>query len=274
MARDAVAAALTVFGPQLVSAYLIGSLAHEGFVAAVSDIDIDIAVIVEGDDPGDPTRVAEISRRVLEQARSPLAKCLSVFWSTADALRSGQPHGPPARDRLAGPDRQRRTRPRRRPADEHPRPTPEQLIEDAAAFAVRKWRDDPDWDLLDTAGLMHQGRRAAANAALFPVRFLYILATGRAGGTHHAVSWYATQFQASDSAGDYVGRHVARPPLPVDVWPGGRDIVDAAVQSVLVDQWTQLRVASSKSSAPPRGGCGCRGEHQGRAHSPTPARKA
>lgn len=69
MARDAVAAALTVFGPQLVSAYLIGSLAHEGFVAAVSDIDI--AVIVEGDDPGDPTRVAEISRRVLEQG--PLA---------------------------------------------------------------------------------------------------------------------------------------------------------------------------------------------------------
>jgi len=52
VARDAVAAALTVFGPRLVSAYLIGSLAHEGFVAAVSDIDI--AVIVEGDDPGTP----------------------------------------------------------------------------------------------------------------------------------------------------------------------------------------------------------------------------
>jgi len=238
VARDAVAAALVGFGPRLVSAYLIGSLAHEGFVAAVSDVDI--AVIVEGDEPGDPARVAEISRRVRQRGRSPLAERLSVFWSTADALRSGQPHGHlPAIDWLDLIDSGELVHGAALPVNT-PRPTAAQLIADSAGFAVRKWREDPDWDrhLLDAAVLVRQGRRAASKAALFPVRFLYTLATGRAGGTHHAVAWYATQFQATDSAGDHVGRHVARPPRPGDVL---RRPVRAAPSRALVDAAYQWR---------------------------------
>lgn len=35
---EAIADAVERFGPRLVSAHLLGSLAHEGFVAAVSDV--------------------------------------------------------------------------------------------------------------------------------------------------------------------------------------------------------------------------------------------
>ncbi len=189
----AVTVARRVFGQRLLSAYLIGSLAHEGFVAAVSDVDI--ALILAGADPGDAARVHRVSRLVLEQDRSVLASRLSIFWSTAEGLRSTRPDGRlPAIDWLDLIDSGKHVYGTALPVDT-PRPHAGQLVEDTAEFAVSKWRHDPAWDrhLLDAVGLVREGRRAASKAALFPVRFLYTLTTGLAGGTHDAVAWYSTQ---------------------------------------------------------------------------------
>lgn len=193
VAQAAVAVALATFRHRLQSAYLIGSLAHGGFVAAVSDVDI--ALILGDRDPGDPLRVQQVAQSVVEHDRSKLAQRLSVFWSTAEALREGRPDGRlPAVDWLDLVQSGELTHGTSLPANT-PRPTAAQLVKESAAFAVTKWRHDPDWDrhLLDAAGLVSDGRRAASKAALFPVRFLYTLATGRAGSTNDAVTWYSSQ---------------------------------------------------------------------------------
>lgn len=162
-------------------------------MAAVSDVDI--ALILGDRDPGDPLRVQQVAQRVVEHDRSKLARRLSVFWSTAEALREGRPDGRlPAVDWLDLVQSGELTHGTSLPANT-PRPTAAQLVKESAAFAVTKWRHDPDWDrhLLDAAGLVSDGRRAASKAALFPVRFLYTLATGRAGSTNDAVTWYSSQ---------------------------------------------------------------------------------
>jgi predicted nucleotidyltransferase len=46
--RAAVEAAGNVLGERLVSAYIIGSLAHGGFGAAVSDVDVALLVVHRG----------------------------------------------------------------------------------------------------------------------------------------------------------------------------------------------------------------------------------
>ncbi len=196
VASQAIAHAVGGFGPRLVAAHLIGSLAHEGFVAAVSDVDV--ALILDGQEPSDRARVEEINRRVAERDRSPLAQRLSVFWTTIASLRDGDPQGRlPAIDWLDLLDSGQLVHGATLQAD-IPRPTGLQLVEDSATFAVSKWREDPDWarHLLNSEALVSEGRRAASKAVLFPVRFLYTLATGLAGGTHHAVDWYADQSQA------------------------------------------------------------------------------
>lgn len=190
VASQAIADVVVGFGPRLVSAHLIGSLAHDGFVVAVSDVDV--ALILDGDEPGDRARVEEITRRTAERDRSPLAQRLSLFWTTIASLRDRHPQGRlPAIDWLDLLDSGQLVYGAALPPD-IPRPTGLQLVADSATFAVSKWREDRDWAgrLLNAEALVSEGRRAASKAALFPVRFLYTLATGLAGGTHHAVDWY------------------------------------------------------------------------------------
>jgi hypothetical protein len=189
VAARAITAARELFGDSLLSAFLIGSLAHGGFVAEVSDVDV---AFVLGDDVAASSRMRAVTEAVLDQDQSALAERLSVFWCTAGGLREGRPTGRlPAIDWLDLLESGVLVHGAALPSDV-PRPRPDQLVEDTAEFAVEKWRRDPDWDrrLLDAAGLVDAGRRAASKAALFPVRFLYTLATGRAGGTEDAVAWY------------------------------------------------------------------------------------
>lgn len=87
------------FGPQLVSAYALGSLVHGGFAPKVSDVDL--ALILQDVTPETEEQMQEVKRRVVAEQRSPLAARLSLFWTTWAALKSGARLGRfPLADRL------------------------------------------------------------------------------------------------------------------------------------------------------------------------------
>jgi predicted nucleotidyltransferase len=204
VAEQAVSAARLVFGDRVSSAHLIGSLAHGGFIADVSDVDVALILgngVLRDSDPADERRIREVARRVEQLNDSSLARRLSVFWTDEQSLRDGRPTGRlPAIDWLDLVDNGEATYGPPLPSAT-PRPTYAQLVRDSVDFAVRKWRLDPTWSaqIHDGAGLVRQGRRAASKAALFPVRFLYTLTTGGTGGSHLAADWYvATRRPASE----------------------------------------------------------------------------
>jgi hypothetical protein len=65
------------------------------------------------------------------------------------------------------------------------RPTREELVADTAEFL-------PYWltQRREVEDLIAAGPRELTKNVLFPVRFLYTYATGRAGGNQDAVDWY------------------------------------------------------------------------------------
>src|SRR5581483_6775609 len=82
---QAVQLARAAWGERLVAAYALGSLAHGGLSALVSDVDLGLVLA----DPllaEDATRVAEVAERV-GASGVPLADRLSIFWGTPASLR-------------------------------------------------------------------------------------------------------------------------------------------------------------------------------------------
>lgn len=176
--------AAAILGDRLVSVYAIGSLAHGGFAPAVSDVDV--AVLVDRCDESLPGIVESIVESTRQRLGGGLPDRLSVFYGDWTSFGSPQP---PARlgaiDRLdlidngvlmAGVDRR---------ASDGVRPTREELIAETAEFL-------PRWlaQRRDVEELIAAGPRELTKNVLFPVRFLYTHATGRAGGNQEAVGWY------------------------------------------------------------------------------------
>jgi hypothetical protein len=187
VARVACRRAATALGARLISAYAIGSLAHGGFAPEVSDIDI--MVMVDRCDESIPPRIEAVVTSTREELGPGLADRLSIFYgdwesfgAPAEAARLG------AIDRLDviqhgvlmhGVDRR---------AHDGVRPTRDELVAETAAF-LPTWeaqRRDPD-------ELIAAGARVLTKQVLFPVRFLYTHATGRAGANQDAVAWYCDQ---------------------------------------------------------------------------------
>lgn len=184
VARDACERARVAFGDRLVSVYAIGSLAHGGFAAAVSDVDI--AVLVDQCDDSVPALVRGVVESTRDALGGDLADRLSVFYGDWRSFSS-----PPPTARLGAIDRldlmdsgvlmwgiDHRAR-------DGSRPSPDELIAETAGF-VRDWltRRRPVQELIAA------GPRVLTKNVLFPVRFLYTHATGRAGGNADAVAWY------------------------------------------------------------------------------------
>jgi predicted nucleotidyltransferase len=183
--RAAVEVAVEVLGQRVVSAYAIGSLAHGGFRAPVSDVDVALLLEACGQDvPGVVEHVADHTRARLD---SDLAERLSIFYG--DWPTFNQPH-PWARlgaiDRLDviqhgvlvhGTDHRRRF---------GRLPPRAELVAATAAFLAKKplvrW---------EPAALVAHGPRALTKTVLSPVRFLYTYATGRAGSNEDAAAWYS-----------------------------------------------------------------------------------
>jgi hypothetical protein len=184
VARRACEQATAMLGERLVSVYAIGSLAHGGFAVAVSDVDV--AVLVDHCDETVPDMVAAIVAATRREVGPGLADRLSIFYGDWRSFAA-----PPPTARLGAIDRldlmdngllmsgvDRRT-------TDGARPTREELLSETAEF-FRHWlsqRRDPE-------DLIAAGPRVLTKNVLFPVRFLYTHATGRAGSNEDAVNWY------------------------------------------------------------------------------------
>ncbi len=184
VARRACGQAVAMLGDRLISVYAIGSLAHGGFAPAVSDVDV--AVLVDHCDETVPPIVESIVESTRQGLGPGLADRLSVFYG--DWTSFGSP--PPAArmgaiDRLdlmdngvlmAGVDRRE---------SDGVRPTRAELVAETAEFL-------PHWlaQRGEAEELIAGGPRELTKHVLFPVRFLYTHATGRAGGNQDAVDWY------------------------------------------------------------------------------------
>jgi hypothetical protein len=184
VARQACEVATAMLGDRLVSVYAIGSLAHGGFARAVSDVDV--ALLVDRCDQSVPGIVGMIIESTRQRLGPGLADRLSVFYGDWSSFRSPLPTARlGAVDRLdlmdngvliTGVDRR---------LTDGARPSREELLAETAGFL-------PYW-LTQRRGvedLITAGPRVLTKNVLFPVRFLYTHATGRAGGNQDAVDWY------------------------------------------------------------------------------------
>ena len=204
----AVGAYRAALGERLVAAYALGSLAHGGFSALVSDIDLAL-ILADPVQPSDGDAIQAIAE-TQKRAGSDLAPRLSVFWGTPLTLRGRAVGGRfPPLDRLdliangrllAGVDA----------SSELPRPTAEELLISGAEFAldflagvraastptaaglgsVRPARQEAIEEIREPELLLARGVRRVTKLVLFPVRFMFTAATGRVGSNDEAVAWY------------------------------------------------------------------------------------
>jgi hypothetical protein len=206
--EEALAAYQAAFGPRLIAAYALGSLAHGGFSPLVSDVDLGLILT-------DPFRMKDrlTVRRVSNAVRaggSALHERLSVFWGTPSTLEGRSRGGRfPPLDRLdlleygrllAGTEaRQGIARPGR-----------DELLVAGAQFALgslggqpdlsqrlRAWvmrtggrGEDPVAEIRTPSLLVSGGTRHVTKVVLFPVRFLFTAATGRVGTNTLAAEHY------------------------------------------------------------------------------------
>ena len=194
---DAVRVARGGLGGRLLAAYALGSLAHGGFSALVSDIDLALVLAdpIQAADAGTLLAVAADVRAV----GSPLHARLSVFWGTPGSLASGAGGRFPPLDRLCLLEHGRlligaevRTG--------LPRPDRSELLVAGAEFALDALADH----VIDQAprpdSLLAAGIRWTTKIVLFPVRFLFTAETGQEGTNHAAVTYYLAQRDAPAAA--------------------------------------------------------------------------
>jgi len=212
--EQALAAYQAAFGPRLIAAYALGSLAHGGFSPLVSDVDLGLIL-------ADPFRMKDrLTVRAVGNAvrggGSALHERLSVFWGTPSSLqgRSSRGRFPPL-DRLdllehgrllAGTEA--------RPG--LARPGRDELLVAGAEFALghlggspglaerlRGWTrrggvrgEDPVAEIRTPSLLVSHGPRRVTKVVLFPVRFLFTAATGQVGTNSRAAEHYLADADA------------------------------------------------------------------------------
>lgn len=187
---DTMQAAQAVLGAQIEAIFTLGSLAHGGFAALVSDVDV--AIILGSTGPDTADRIARVQSLVVEKASSPLSERVSVFWADWNAVRTGEGD----HDRLGPIDRLDLLdyghllygSDLREPSV---RPSHQQLIVMSADHMLGKFTGEYLQRLRDTRALAVDGPRTVTKAILFPVRYMYTLKTGRIGLNADSARWYA-----------------------------------------------------------------------------------
>ena len=208
------------WGARLVSAYAIGSLAHGGFSAHVSDVDLAL-VLQDPLDDEDATNVRRICGQVAASG-VPLGERLSLFWGSAATLSGSAAGGrfPPADlldlhhhgRLLAGSDVRSEAR----------LPTLRDLVVAGAGFAYRVLSGaQPAAYLADPEKLAHAPVRTLTKLTLYPVRLLYTARTGKVGINHEAVPHLlaSTRGSAAELAREALQWRYCPPP------PGDRGLV-------------------------------------------------
>lgn len=215
---EAVTRYRATLGTRFLAAYALGSLAHGGFSALVSDVDLGL-VLADPIDPSDTATVAAVAEGV-KAGDTVLHERLSVFWGTTAMLHGRATGGRfPPLDRLDllengvlldGKECR----------EGFARPEPAELLVTGAEFALdflgpgRAATDPASSQLgsLTPAGhevieeirrpehLVGRGPRHLTKIVLFPVRFLFTAATGRVGTNHAAAGHYLDRPDAASPA--------------------------------------------------------------------------
>jgi hypothetical protein len=168
---------IRAFGARLVAVYMIGSLAHGGFAAAVSDVDL--SVLVDRCDAMVPPLAGSVVEATRGELGPGLADRLSIFytdWASFNAPAETGRMG--AIDRLDLMDYGILIHGVDHRARDGSRPTREELITESAEF-LQSWLTQRR----SARELAAAGPRVLTKNVLFPVRFLYTHATGRTGAT-------------------------------------------------------------------------------------------
>lgn len=183
--------------------YAVGSLAHGGFSAAVSDVDFAV-IVTDPLENADETRVASLAAEV-RAVGLPLAERLSIFWGSPASLRGVAQGGRfPAHDRL---DLIRHGR-LLDGADVRAglaEPTARELVTESATFALRVMSvpskvTDGSLDvtalLLDPERLLFdESVRVLTKLILFPPRFLLTLDRAEPCTTSEAVDHFVRRHE-------------------------------------------------------------------------------
>jgi hypothetical protein len=186
---DAVRLAADTWGDQLLAAYALGSLAHGGFSAHVSDVDLGLVL-------SDPlhvrdTHAIEAIANTVKARGAPLADRLSVFWGSPATL-SGEAAGGrfPPLDRLDLAQFGRLLRGQDLRAH-LALPTTRELVIAGADFALQVLATpEVVAELRHPALLVNAGVRVLTKTVLFPVRFLFTARTGQVGRNDAAVEHF------------------------------------------------------------------------------------
>ncbi|MGH3203373.1 MAG: hypothetical protein ACRDOA_17830 [Streptosporangiaceae bacterium] len=203
----AVSAYRAALGSRLIAGYALGSLAHGGFSALVSDVDLGL-ILHDPVTVKDRTTIRAVARSV-RAGGSALDQRLSVFWGTPATL-GGQRRGGrfPPLDRLdlleygrllTGQDLRSAAA----------RPDHAELLVAGAEFALgylgggatlpgrlRSWarlrrQDDTVLnEIRAPSRLVSRGPRRLTKMVLFPVRFLFTAETGQVGTNTRAAEHY------------------------------------------------------------------------------------
>lgn len=185
-----VVAAKAVLGAEIEAIFTLGSLAHGGFSALVSDVDA--AIILRSTGPDTPALIARVQKLVIEKSSSSLSERLSLFWADWHAVRTGEGEhkrlGPIDRLDLLDSGRLLCGSDLREPSA---RPSHEQLIAMSTDHMLDKFTDAYLQWMRCTQALLSSGPRAVTKVILFPVRFMYTLNTGRIGLNADSARWYA-----------------------------------------------------------------------------------
>lgn len=186
----AVVAAREVFTDRFEAAFALGSLAHGGFAPLASDIDL--ALVLREVTRQTPVEIDRVREHSIARADTPLAERLSIFWADWRGVR----HGPgessrlPAVDRLDLLDHGQLLSGRDQRAGGGDRPGTETLVVEGARFACSLFDGAYLARLQHPDRLVAAGPRTATKTVLFPIRFLYTLATGQLGHNTRAADWY------------------------------------------------------------------------------------
>jgi hypothetical protein len=194
-------------GARLIAGYALGSLAHGGFSALVSDVDLGL-ILQDPLKANDRLTISKVARSV--RAGGPgLNERLSVFWGTPSTLagRDGGGRFPPL-DRLDLLENGRLltgTEARSSVA----RPDQAELLIAGAEFALgylggartprdrlrdlarlRLQHDNAVDEIRNPSRLVARGPRRLTKVVLFPVRFLFTAETGQVGTNTLAAEHY------------------------------------------------------------------------------------
>jgi hypothetical protein len=186
---QALAHAKRAFGPRLVAAYALGSLAHGGFSEHVSDVDFAV-VLADPLQPEDGAKIHALAKAI-KDAGAPLSDRLSVFWGSPATIAGASQGGrfPPVdlldlREHgrlMAGRDVRGAVR----------TPTTGEMVLAAAIQALKMFATDEALaQLRDPTPLVKAGARSLTKRVLFPVRFVYTAQTGRIGRNDAAVEHF------------------------------------------------------------------------------------